>query len=360
VRDGKNATVIYPYPFSYLEYRKQSRILVSNWGKKTGIDGMGEMFDLCPSCGKHRPAHLTAKEGERWTEDHAKRCSGHPRSYVLGYEFSADALVLPVPKQLIPDNEIEAFCRTLGTALVAGAAELLELESDEIAFFHHPEPGAGAIITFYETVPGGAGYLASLASRLPEWAKVSVDRLFAHECSGACYGCLKSYRNQPFHHLLDKNLVRDALFQLSTHELLKQPFDAKPNEGIKLANRWIEENAPASAGTPTKDTVIERRLFEAIAKVGRLPEPVKQREFRSGEVLITVADFAYESEKIAIYCDGFAFHGTAEKLAADANKRNHLQSQGWVVLTFWGQTILRNPERCEEQIWRAFCHRKAE
>ena len=58
------------------------------------------------------------------------------------------------------------------------------------------------------------------------------------------------------------------------------------------------------------------------------------------------------------YCDGFAFHGTPEKLAADAHKRNHLQSQGWLVLTFWGQTILRNPDRCEEQIWRAFTHRR--
>ena len=358
VRDNKNMVVIHPYPFSHLEYRKQSRLLVSNWGKKTGTDGMGEMFDLCPSCGKHRPAHMTNRESERWDDDHVKRCNGNPRAYVLGYDFSADALVLPVPKRLISDDEAEAFCRTLGTALVGGAAELLELESDEIAFFHHPEPGAGATITFYETVPGGAGYLAILAARLPEWAKVSVDRLFAHECSGACYGCLKSYRNQPFHHLLNKNLVRDALFQFSTHDLLKAPFEAAANEGIKLSNKWIEENVPAAIAPSTKDTAIERRLFEAIARVGRLPHPVKQRDFRTGEVLITVADFAYEAERIAIYCDGFAFHGTVEKLAADAQKRNYLQSQGWMVLTFWGQTILQHPDRCEEQIWRAFSFRR--
>src|SRR5262249_22386184 len=117
-------------------------------------------------------------------------------------------------------------------------------------------------------------------------------------------------------------------------------------------------HVPAPAETPTKDTAIERKLAEAIAAGGRLPVPAKQREFRSGDVLITVADFAYEDEKIAIYCDGFAFHGSAEKLAADAQKRNHLQSQGWLVLTFWGQTILRNPERCEEQIWRALMHRR--
>jgi very-short-patch-repair endonuclease len=360
VRDGGNKAIIHPYPFSHLEYRKHSRLLVSNWGKKRGMDGDGEMFELCPSCGKHHPAHMTNRETERWDEDHAKRCNGHPRAYVLGYEFSADALVLPVAKRLFRDDETQAFCRTLGTALVAGAAELLELEADEIAFFSHPEPGAGATITFYETVPGGAGYLTTLAARLPEWAKVSVDRLFAHECSGACYGCLKSYRNQPFHHLLNKNLVRDALFQFSTHERLGEPFEAAANQGLKLSNKWIEGNVPAPEETPTRDTVIERKLFEAIANGGRLPVPVKQREFRSGDVLVTVADLAYEAEKIAIYCDGFAFHETPEKLAADAQKRNHLQSQGWLVLTFWGQTILRSPQRCEEQIWRAFRHRKGE
>jgi superfamily II DNA/RNA helicase/very-short-patch-repair endonuclease len=358
VRDSKNKAVIHPYPFSHLEYRKQSRLLVSNWGKKTGTDGVGEMFDLCPGCGKHRPAHMTKRESERWDEDHVKRCNGNPRAYVLGYDFSADALVLPVPKWLIANEETEAFCRTLGTALVAGAAEMLELEPDEIAFFYHPEPGAGATVTFYETVPGGAGYLTTLASRLPEWAKVSVDRLFGHDCSGACYGCLKSYRNQPFHHLLDKNLVRDALFQFSTHERLAAPFEATANAGIGLSNKWIEENVPSSEAPCTENTPIERKLFEAIKKGGRLPEPVKQHEFRSGEVLITVADFAYELEKIAIYCDGFAFHGTPEKLAGDAQKRNYLQSQGWMVLTFWGKTILLNPERCEEQIWRAFIYRQ--
>ena len=71
-------------------------------------------------------------------------------------------------------------------------------------------------------------------------------------------------------------------------------------------------------------------------------------------MLLTVADFAYEEEKIAIYCDGFAFHGSKEKLASDADKRNKLQAKGWSVLTFWGHTILKYPERCEEQIWNLF------
>ena len=55
-------------------------------------------------------------------------------------------------------------------------------------------------------------------------------------------------------------------------------------------------------------SVIEQRLYETIKLHGRLPVPVKQREFRDGDQLLTVADFAYDNERIAIYCDGFAFH----------------------------------------------------
>jgi ribosomal protein L32 len=98
-----------------------------------------EMFDLCPVCGKHRPSHMTERDARRWEDDHVKRCNGHAITYALGYEFTADSLTLPIASGLIQDRGIDAFCRTLGTAFVLGAAEFLELEPDEIAFFCHPE-----------------------------------------------------------------------------------------------------------------------------------------------------------------------------------------------------------------------------
>ncbi|MBC7083748.1 MAG: hypothetical protein H5T95_09725 [Firmicutes bacterium] len=45
-----------------------------------------------------------------------------------------------------------------------------------------------------------------------------------------------------------------------------------------------------------------------------------------------------------MYCDGFAYHGSPDVLELDARKRNYLQARGWVVLTYWGRTILRNPD----------------
>jgi hypothetical protein len=97
ISDGNTEAEIFPYPFSHLELRHQAKLLVTNWGKKTLADDQGERFRLCPSCGKHKPASLTERTSQRWDEDHAKRCPGHTHEYCLGYEFSADALLLPIP-----------------------------------------------------------------------------------------------------------------------------------------------------------------------------------------------------------------------------------------------------------------------
>lgn len=353
---NEDATVeIYPFPFSRLEMYRRARILVTNWGKRQGHAAEGERFILCPFCGKHQPGAQTAKERARWEKEHRARCTGTPMPYVLGYDFTADTLILPVTSAMRDGVQEETFARTFGTAMVAGAVELLEIEPDEIAFFYHKAANEGIEVIFYETAPGGAGYLEKLAGNLPEWADIASKRLFNHDCVKACYRCLKSYRNQSFHNQLDKRNVRDILFQFANSGMTGPSCHAKRCDGIKQTEKWMQE---ISAQTPTEGTVIERKLQGAIKHGGRLPEPVAQRPIKKGDALITVADFAYEEEKIAIYCDGFAYHGTKEKLAADADKRNFLQSDGWAVLTFWGKTILKHPDRCEEQIWQMYRMRK--
>ncbi len=211
---------LYAYPFTQLEYCRHSKILITNWGKRKGMGSEGELFDLCPICGKHKPGGMTDTKVRKWDEDHHRRCSGQTERYILGYEFNADALVMPIAPALIPKGSEESFVTTLGSVFLAGATEILEVEPDEIAFFKHPTGTGGYEIVFYETIPGGAGYLRNLAAQLQDWATASAERLFNHDCAKACYRCLKTYRNQVFHHLLDKDLVRDALFQFSCGDQL--------------------------------------------------------------------------------------------------------------------------------------------
>jgi len=281
----------------------------------------------------------------------------------LGYQFAADALVFPLAPALVPRDEegAHAYCRTLGKALVAGAEELLEIEQDEIAYFQHPDGNGGWLLTFYETAPGGAGYLENLAKSLPEWARAAQDRLYNHECGRACYRCLKSARNQFDHALLDKELVRSALFQFGEVRPLGEPHAGRAGDGRIASSTWVGGAIESRASVPTKDTPIEKSLLAAIRAADRLPEPTPQHELRADNgSLITVPDFAYPDQRIAIYCDGFAYHGDRDALESDARKRNTLQAMGWAVLGFWGRQVLRAPERCEEQIWRCYRHRVAD
>lgn len=360
--DHEGAVTVYPYEFVALEFRPRASLLVTNWGRQARWGGRGERFELCPNCGRHRPHGLAARGLERWDEDHHRICNGSPRPYILGYSFSADVLVMPVPARLAPldDDEAKAFCRTLGKALVVGAQEVLEIEADEIAYFAHKDGTGGWALVFYETAPGGAGYLEQLASDLGRWASAAHDRLYGHECERACYRCLKSARNQFDHALLNKELVRDTLFHFRAAQRAGEPRVGRTGDARQLSIEWLEREIVAPPAVPTSGTPIETRLHGAIAEGGRLPVPMAQHEIHgeAGE-LLTIPDFAYPERQIAIYCDGFAYHGNADTLGSDARKRNTLQAKGWAVLTFWGRQILRDPRACEAQIWQCYQFRRA-
>jgi DEAD/DEAH box helicase/Helicase conserved C-terminal domain/Domain of unknown function (DUF1998)/Protein of unknown function (DUF559) len=342
--------VLYPYDLVTLEYRERAQLLATNWGKLRRRGDRGEAFLLCSSCGRHQPTGLIGDKLTRWNDDHARFCNGAVSSFILGYQFTADALVIPIPQAYLPAEEHaqENLVRTLGKALVVGAQELLEIEPDEVAFMAHRDGGDGWSISLYETSPGGAGYLAALAAALGAWARGAHQRLFSHDCEKACYRCLKSFRNQFDHWRLDKELVRGILFALGGVGDSPSPSAGTAGDGMRGSTAWARTNA---GGADIPASPIEQALAAAIMADGRLPEPTPQFEIRKDDgSLLTIPDFAYPDRRIAIFCDGFAFHGNVETLSEDARKRNRLQATGWLVLTFWGRQILRDPTRCVHEI----------
>jgi very-short-patch-repair endonuclease len=357
LHSGKNDAHLYSYEFVTLEFRSHADLMVTNWGRQSRRGDQADSFDLCPNCGRHRPPGLTQKTLDRWNESHRTICTGEPRQFILGYEFFADVLVFPLAPAIVPEakDDAKAFCRTLGKALVVGAQERLEIEQDEIAYFQHEDGVGGWTLVFYETAPGGAGYLEQLAGDLGLWAKAAQDRLFNHDCERACYRCLKSARNQFDHALLDKERVRSVLFQLAEAAPTEPPRSGRAGDGRNATVDWLDRLKVERKDTETSNTAIEKALLQAIRDGGRLPEPTPQYEIsdENGKKL-TIPDFAYTDRRIAIYCDGFAYHGNREALESDAKKRNVLQSMGWAVLIFWGRQILRNPSACEAQIWQCY------
>jgi hypothetical protein len=256
---------------------------------------------------------------------------------------------------------------TLAEALLAGAASVLELEASELRAFPRAskEDDETGEIVFYETVPGGAGYVEELARRLPEAAKAARERLFGHDCGQACYVCLKHYWNQRRHRLLNKHLVRDVLGSMESMDRI-EPVGGTSGGGAdrlreELRRRREELKATGKlpgAGGP--QSPIERTLLDALRRVPGLPEPAAQLPLPDAEHPRTIPDFAYPDAKIAIFCDGYAFHGNRDTLELDAAKRNWLQSKeggGWMVLTYWGRRINRDADGCAREISGAYSSR---
>jgi ATP-dependent helicase YprA (DUF1998 family)/very-short-patch-repair endonuclease len=355
--DPGRPVLLYAYEPITLEYRERAHLLATNWGRLSRRGAEPEGFFLCGSCGRHKPASVTGTAEKRWDDEHARFCNGTVSHFILGYAFSADTLVVPVPGAYLAaaeSHQHESFARTLGKALVAGAQELLEIEPDDVTYMAHRDGADSWRIALYETSPGGAGYLAELAANLGPWARAAHARLFDHDCEKACYLCLKSYRNQFEHARLEKELVREFLRELRFAGTASATASGRAGDGMRESQAKGASLTRATAGTP-----IERALELAMRVDGRLPVASPQFEIRDVDgSLLTVPDFAFPEYKIAVFCDGFAYHGDAETLVQDARKRNRLQSTGWLALTFWGRQLVRDPAGCVEEIRRALEHRR--
>jgi hypothetical protein len=252
---------------------------------------------------------------------------------------------------------------TLAEALLTGAENLLELEPTELAAFIRKSPAGsmGEQIVFYETVPGGAGYLEQMAARLPEVAQAGMERLYGHSCVKGCYLCLKRYGNQRWHPFFDKDRVRDLLTILSQQDRVI-PEEAESGAGLRALDRMLIERVagknPATRQYPKGE--IEEPLRLALESIPDLPRGERDHEiFDTSGKLITVPDFAWPKIKLAVYCDGFAVHGNRETLEKDARKRNYLQGERWIVLTYWGRSILKNATAFASQIAEVYRQRSS-
>ncbi|MCX7974132.1 MAG: DUF1998 domain-containing protein [Candidatus Aminicenantes bacterium] len=361
---------LYPYKLTPVEHLKLAEILITNWGKVDSKSGVGSKFWLCPECGRHLPYNpyedKHKKNIQRWHEYHRRLCTGDVIPLVLAYKFETDVLILNIPSRG-DDKRIGRFVFsptlvTLAEALQVGAHNVLELESGEISsFVRRSAPGVMTDqIIFYETIPGGAGYLDEMAKRLPEVAIEAMNRLYGHECSQACYLCLKRYANQKYHSLFNKDLVRDILFLIARQELVSaQP--GKIGDGLELLKEMINHRINGTDETIKiyKKGEIEEPLRIALSKFDDLPQGQRDYEIKDDQGrLVTVPDFAWPEVKIAVYCDGYAIHANRETLERDAKKRNFLQSRGWVVFVYWGRTILKDADGCAKQIYSLYQERK--
>jgi hypothetical protein len=356
-----------------LELRRQEQIWWINHGP-LGLpsdgngDGSGtrpEGFRMCSTCGEMvrlvappQPPPDAPRRGRRQARDpradqdpHAKKCHGEPKPVTLGQQAKADTLRLLVKGMEEQGEDGVAWAWSIGTALLEGARRHFELDDDDLDVIvqtaRDAEGRSRALeILWVDKVLGGSGIIDAMVREFQEVARAAVRHLEGHDCPASCYRCLRSYRNQRVHGLLNWRLAMPYLQAAAASELDALVSAAAPsrNDGPE----WEEARREGC------ESPLELRLLKAMRAAG-LPEPAKQHEvYDSRGCLLTRADFAYVTPKrILIYADGLEFHSAIRQRIHDTRQSNHLQAEGWQVLRFLGPQVYGNPADCMRQLRNA-------
>ncbi|MFN8507776.1 MAG: DEAD/DEAH box helicase [Dehalococcoidia bacterium] len=174
-------------------------------------------FALCERCGF---AMVTPVRGEKWPRPHAhpelrRPCNGRLEQVTLGHTFQTDIVEFGMPGFVAPgeDPAQRAASRVaVVTVLAEGAARALQLRREDLETTYYID-GSETVFVLYDNVPGGAGLAREVFS---SFADVFVEALnVVGRCTcgadSSCYGCIRTYRNQPHHDHLDRGFVASTL-----------------------------------------------------------------------------------------------------------------------------------------------------
>ena len=139
----------------------------------------------------------------------------------LGYDFVTDMLVLEfaLDRQLIDINPqrnswLNRAGQSLAEALRLAACQELDIEFTELVTGYrvrHNQNGDFVDVYLYDSLSSGAGYAVSIESSIQKLLTKTRELLAGCSCDSACHKCLKHYRNQYIHSVLDRKAALDLL-----------------------------------------------------------------------------------------------------------------------------------------------------
>ena len=220
--------------------RTNQRIIMLN----KGSDEKG--FMVCKDCGAAMPGDdisVLNDINRPYKSKYARsRCRhGNAFNVNLGYDFITDMLVIEFT---IDDKIIDArrndnpwlsrAAQSLAEALRLVASKKLDVEFTELVTGYRLRSGTEASyvdIYLYDSLSSGAGYAVSVADVIAELISDMKELLSSCDCGSACSKCLKHYRNQHVHGLLDR-FAALQLLEWGVEGIIASPI--KPETQIKM------------------------------------------------------------------------------------------------------------------------------
>jgi len=171
-----------------------------------------------------------------------KPCKGRSlRRIFLGHEFQSDVLEL----RFMGSESMEygqGFWLSLTAAILAGSAQALDIERDDIdgTVLRFAGQGHRSIVLF-DNVPGGAGHVRRVSDHLEKVMEVAFS--ISENCLGcsrdqSCNACLRTFRNQYAHDLLQRGPVADFLSKILSG-LYRKGAQGFFSLGMTDVHRWF-------------------------------------------------------------------------------------------------------------------------
>lgn len=110
--------------------------------------------------------------------------------------------------------ESEAARINIGEGIRTAAARLLDMGQDDLQLLLVQKSDTKPDLVIYDPMPGGSGPLEQMLTRWKELIATAKEMLAGcvQNCETACYACLKTFRNQ-FHHALLNRYEAVALME---------------------------------------------------------------------------------------------------------------------------------------------------
>ena len=232
--EADDVSEIQGYTNIRMAVRPNQRIIMLN----KGVGNKG--FTVCCDCGAAMPGddESVLKNVMRpyRSKFNRTRCKHTDTINVnLGYDFITDMLVLEfeLDRMKVDVNaEKSSWLNRAGQSLVEAlrlaACQELDIEFTELVTgyrIRQNSSGDYVDIYLYDSLSSGAGYAVSMESQIHTLLSKTRELLEGCTCESACHKCLKHYRNQFVHGMLDR---KAALNLLDWGEQTKLPAELSP------------------------------------------------------------------------------------------------------------------------------------
>lgn len=256
VKDTKNIRV---------STRSNQRIIMLN----TGYSDTG--FMICPDCGAAIPGNQIEnlkKIGRPYRSQFARTKCNHAeaRNVNLGYDFITDMLVLEfyIDSDVLDGRRnnlwLDQASISLAEALRLAVCKRLDVDFTELVTgsrYRQNKSGSFIDIYLYDSLSSGAGYAVSIKDSINEVLQDVYTLLSDCDCNGACYNCLKHYRNQFVHGYLNRHSALELL-NWGVHGIKPEPLDVAEQAGLIEPLRNILAESGYSVTITNNSIVVEK------------------------------------------------------------------------------------------------------